>query len=80
MRAGRSAARRGPRLRRGERETGPREVSCRQNVQKGLATSLQTLSQHFRQSQKDYLGKIRERQTGALWDEPLKARVALPCV
>jgi syntaxin 16 len=55
-----------------DRDRTEKEVSCRQNVQKGLATSLQTLSQQFRQSQKDYLGKIRERQTGALWDEPLK--------
>jgi len=55
-----------------DRDRTEKEVQCRQNVQKSLATQLQTLSQTFRQSQKDYLSKIRERQKGALWDEPLK--------
>lgn len=55
-----------------DRDRTEKEVQCRQNVQKSLATQLQTLSQSFRQSQKDYLHKIRERQKGSLWDEPAK--------
>lgn len=55
-----------------DRDRTEKEVQCRQNVQKSLATQLQMLSQQFRQSQKDYLNKIRERQRGSLWDDPAK--------
>jgi len=41
----------------------------RKNVQRSLATQLQQLSQQFRQAQKQYLGEIRKRQKGALWDD-----------
>jgi len=41
----------------------------RKNVQRSLATQLQQLSQSFRQTQKQYLGEIRKRQKGALWDD-----------
>eukprot|EP00929_Paragymnodinium_shiwhaense_P035403 TRINITY_DN19109_c0_g1_i1.p1 TRINITY_DN19109_c0_g1~~TRINITY_DN19109_c0_g1_i1.p1 ORF type:complete len:308 (+),score=66.75 TRINITY_DN19109_c0_g1_i1:162-1085(+) len=42
----------------------------RLNVQRGLATTLQELSQEFRTSQKEYLSKIKQRQGGDLWDAP----------
>jgi len=41
----------------------------RLNVQRGLATTLQELSQEFRTSQKEYLNKIKQRQGGNLWDD-----------
>lgn len=41
----------------------------RENVQRNLATQLQTLSQQFRQAQKDYMAEIRKRQRGGIWDE-----------
>lgn len=46
------------------------DATFRENVQRNLATQLQTLSQSFRTSQKDYLDDIRKRQKGAVWDEP----------
>lgn len=41
----------------------------RQNVQRNLATQLQQVSQQFRQTQKDYLNKIKEQQGGHFWDD-----------
>lgn len=41
----------------------------RLNVQRGLATTLQELSQEFRASQKEYLNKVKQRQGGDLWDD-----------
>jgi len=41
----------------------------RENVQRNLATSLQKLSQQFRQTQKDYLDDIRKREKGGVWDD-----------
>eukprot|EP00927_Polykrikos_kofoidii_P061487 TRINITY_DN56323_c0_g1_i1.p1 TRINITY_DN56323_c0_g1~~TRINITY_DN56323_c0_g1_i1.p1 ORF type:complete len:308 (+),score=51.30 TRINITY_DN56323_c0_g1_i1:158-1081(+) len=49
------------------------EIETQLNVQRGLATTLQDLSQEFRAMQKDYLGKIRERQRGSLWDDATPA-------
>jgi len=50
--------------------TTQKEQQCRDNVQKNLATQLQQLSQQFRASQKEYLGEIRKRNKGAVWDDP----------
>lgn len=51
-----------------------RDREFRHNVQRSLATQLQQLSQQFRQSQKDYLGEIKKRQKGSLWDDGPAAR------
>ncbi|CAE7776776.1 SYP42 [Symbiodinium sp. CCMP2592] len=49
-----------------------KDRELRQNMQRNLATQLQQLSQHFRQSQKDYLNDIRNRQKGGLIDDVAK--------
>jgi len=54
---------------RGAASSSDRDLEFRQNVQRGLATQLQHLSQQFRQQQKDYLSEIRGRQKGSLWDD-----------
>ena len=46
-----------------------KDRELRQNMQRNLATQLQQLSQHFRQSQKDYLSDIRNRQKGGMLDD-----------
>lgn len=38
-------------------------------MQRNLATQLQALSQQFRQAQKDYMGEIKGRQRGSVWDD-----------
>jgi len=47
---------------RGAASISDRDAEFRQNVQRGLATQLQHLSQQFRQQQKEYLAEIRSNQ------------------
>jgi len=53
-----------------------KDRELRQNMQRNLATQLQQLSQHFRQSQKDYLSDIRNRQKGGLIEDSSRKSVS----
>ncbi|GMF64542.1 unnamed protein product [Phytophthora lilii] len=43
------------------------DAKTRQNVQRALATQLQTLSGDFRKSQKTYLARVKNQKEGPLW-------------
>lgn len=47
-----------------DRNATPQDLAVRSNMQKSMARKLQALSMNFRQSQKEYLARVRAQKTG----------------